>query len=293
MSSDGKGTNKLAVFTLIAVVFVWGLDFVGVEYCTAHMSTMLIATFKLVLGGVIVLAFCLIKYKGLHFEKKDISRVIILGLMLAGYMNVESYGIGKISSPTASLILAIVPVIGLLADRVLNNVKITGVRVAGIVGSIVGVALLVLTTGESLGGSASGVIAICIGALIWASYIIVSKDIFEKYNLMQALAVILLTSGIVSIPFVFVFDHPIYCDPDPILFAILIGTTLFSTILAEWLYAYSISKLSITMVSMAENIIPLVTVIFAWILLGTTLNTLQIIGGLIIIGSVTIITVKE
>ena len=293
MSSDGKGTNKLAVFTLIAVVFVWGLDFVGVEYCTAHMSTMLIATFKLVLGGVIVLAFCLIQYKGLHFEKKDISRVIILGLMLAGYMNVESYGIGKISSPTASLILAIVPVIGLLADRVLNNVKITGVRVAGIVGSIVGVALLVLTTGESLGGSASGVIAICIGALIWASYIIVSKDIFEKYNLMQALAVILLTSGIVSIPFVFVFDHPIYCDPDPILFAILIGTTLFSTILAEWLYAYSISKLSITMVSMAENIIPLVTVIFAWILLGTTLNTLQIIGGLIIIGSVTIITVKE
>ena len=293
MGSDKSGSNRLAVFTLIAVVFVWGLDFVGVEYCTAHMSTMLIATFKLVLGGVLVLAFCLIKYKGLHFEKKDVPRVIVLGLMLAGYMNIESFGIGQISSPTASLILAIVPVIGLLADRVLNGVKITGIRVIGIVGSIVGVALLVLTTGEGLGGSAAGIIAIFIGAVIWAFYIIVSKDIFEKYNLLQALAVILLTSGIVSIPFVFVFDHPIYCDPDPVLFAILIGTTLFSTILAEFLYAYSISKLSITLVSMAENIIPLVTVIFAWVLLGSTLNMWQIIGGVVIIGSVTIITLKE
>ena len=293
MTSE-KGPDKKALLALLSVICIWGLDFVGVEYCTAHMSIMLIATVKLAMAGFMLLAFCCVRYKGIHIEKKDLIKIICIGLfVMGGYMNIESYGIGQISSPMSALILAIVPVLGLLADRFLNGKKITGPKVAAIAGSIVGVALLVLTTGEKLSGSAAGVIAVFIGAVLWAAYIILTKSFFEKYNLIQVMAVILLSAAAFSVPLVFVFDKPVFMDPDPMLFAVLIGTVLFSTIAAEVLYAYSISKLSVTIVSVAENVMPLVTVVFAWLLLGTTLNVYQIIGGLIIIASVMVITVKE
>ncbi|MDO4859636.1 MAG: DMT family transporter [Bacillota bacterium] len=286
--------DKGALLALLSVICIYALSFVGVEYCTAHMSTMLIATVRLTIAGSILLIFCCIRYKGLHFEKKDAIKIICIGaFIMGGYMNFQSYGIRQISSPMTSLILAVVPVLGLLADRIFNGVKITGAKVIAIVGSIVGVALLVLTTGEALKGSATGVIAIFICAVLWASYIILTKDIFNKYNLVQVMALIQLSAAAMSLPAVFVFDKPIFMEPDPVLFGALLGTALISSIAAELLYAYSISKLSVTIVSMAENMLPLVTVLFAWLLLGTTLNVYQIIGGLIIIGSVTVITVKE
>ena len=294
MESEKAGTNKKALLALLSVVFIWGLDFVGVEYCTAHMSTMLIATVKLALAGVILLVFSFVKYGGIHMEKKDLIKTICIGaFVMGGYMNLESFGIGQVSSPVASLILAVVPVIGLIADRVLYGSKITGAKIIGIAGSVAGVALLVLTTGEALSGKTAGIIGVFVAMILWVIYIIATKDIFNKYNLMQALAVIMLSAAAFSVPLVFVFDKPIYCEPDPVLFAVLIATTLISTIAAEILYAYSIAKLSVTIVSVAENVIPLVTVVFAWLLLGTTLNIYQMIGGLIIIGSVTIITAKE
>ena len=294
MESEKAGTNKKALLALLSVVFIWGLDFVGVEYCTAHMSTMLIATVKLALAGVILLVFSFVKYGGIHMEKKDLIKTICIGaFVMGGYMNLESFGIGQVSSPVASLILAVVPVIGLIADRVLYGSKITGAKIIGIAGSVAGVALLVLTTGEALSGKTAGIIGVFVAMILWVIYIIATKDIFNKYNLMQALAVIMLSAAAFSVPLVFVFDKPIYCEPDPVLFGVLIATTLISTIAAEILYAYSIAKLSVTIVSVAENVIPLVTVVFAWLLLGTTLNIYQIIGGFIIIGSVMVITLKE
>ena len=294
MNSEKTKTNKPALIALLSVVFIWGLDFVGVEYCTEHMSTMLIATVKLALAGVILLVFCLVKYKGIHMEKKDLIKTICIGaFVMGGYMNLESFGIGQVSSPMASLILAIVPVIGLFADRILYGAKITGPKAGGIAGSVVGVALLVLTTGEDLSGKAIGIIGVFAAVLLWVVYIISTKELFNKYNLIQVLTVIMLSSAAFSVPLVFVFDKPIYCDPDPVLFGVLIATTLLSTIAGEVLYAYAIAKLSVTIVSVSENVLPLVTVVFAWILLGTTLNVYQIIGGLIIIASVMVITLKE
>lgn len=287
-------SDKRALIALISVVFIWGFDFVGVEYCTEHMSLMLISTVKLALAGIILLIFCFIKYKGIHFDKKDWPKIICIGAFgLSGYMNLEAFGIDKVSSPTAALILAIVPVIGLIADRIIYGVKITGIKVIAILGSIVGVALLVLTTGEALKGNASGILIVFIAALIWAFYIIFTKDIFNKYNLLQVMTVIFISGAASSAPLVFVFDKPIYCEPDPVLIGILISTTLISVVLSEVLYAYSISKLSITIVSMAENVMPLITVVFAWLFLGSTLNAYQLIGGLIIIGSVSVITFAE
>ena len=48
-------TDKKVLLALLFVVFVWGLDFVEVEYPAAHMSTALLAAVKMSLVGVALL----------------------------------------------------------------------------------------------------------------------------------------------------------------------------------------------------------------------------------------------
>ena len=58
-------------------------------------------------------------------------------------------------------------------------------------------------------------------------------------------------------------------------------------------YVYAIGKLSITMVSIFENVLPLTAVLFSLILFGTMLSGIQLVGGLIIMGAVTVLALKE
>lgn len=294
---DGNNASKFSIkafIVLIIVVFIWGFDFIGTEYLARYMSMSLMSCIRISIAAVMMSGYTLIRYKGIHIEKKDWPRVIVIGSFGMGiYFALEAIGIAKVSSPMASLIMTLIPIFGLFADKYFYEAKITAVKVIGIAGSIVGVALLVLTTGEKLSGNLVGVAILLAATIIWTLYIVGSKPVYSKYNLPTAMSGMLISGAVVSIPIVFIADKPIYFNPDGSAVIVLIGMTILSIVLCDTMYAYAISKLSVTLVSLSENVIPLVTVFFAWLFLGTTLNPIQLVGGLVIIVSVTLITMKE
>lgn len=292
-TSDGKFDIK-AFAVLVLVVFIWGFDFIGTEYLARYMSMSLMTCIRLGISAVIMTGFTLIKYRGIHIEKRDLPKMILVGVFGMGiYFILEAQGIAKVSSPMASLIMTLIPIFGLFADRIFYKSKITGVKIIGILGSIAGVALLVLTTGEKLTGNIIGVLILLAGTVIWTLYIVFSKPIYSKYNLPTAMSVMLISGAVVTFPLIFITDSPVYFHPAPSVYPVLLGMTVLSILMCDTMYAYAISRLSVTLVSLSENIIPLVTVFFAWIFLGSTLSPLQLIGGLVIILSVTVITLKE
>ena len=56
---------------------------------------------------------------------------------------------------------------------------------------------------------------------------------------------------------------------------------------------YAIGKLSVTTVSIFENVLPVTAVIFSFVIFHTMLTGIQIAGGIIIMISVTILALKE
>lgn len=64
-------------------------------------------------------------------------------------------------------------------------------------------------------------------------------------------------------------------------------------IIGEFGYVYAIGKLSITTVSIFENVLPLSAVVFSFFIFGTMLSGIQLLGGLIILVSVTVIALKD
>ena len=79
---------------------------------------------------------------------------------------------------------------------------------------------------------------------------------------------------------------------------VLIGVFLIISavafiIIGNYGYIFSIGRLSVSMVSMFENILPLTSVIFSVILLGRSLAPLQLAGGAIVIIATSILALKE
>ena len=286
-----KETMTKPLLAIIAVNFIWGLDFIVIEYMMEYVSPAIFTLSRLIIGTAILLVFVFIKHKGLHIKKEDWPRVFISGgVGMALYFTVENLGTGMTSASFSSLIMATVPVFGMIGDRIFFGNKITGVKVACVGASIVGVYLLV--SGEPMGMNLKGTGIMLAAALLWTFYIAYVKPLYDKYDLLTLLTGLFVSGLIVEIPLaVFAPAPEMNFTSTGIL--LTVGSAIICIIIGEFGYVYAIGKLSVTMVSIFENVLPLTAVLFSLILFGTMLSGIQMIGGVVIMGAVTVMALKD
>lgn len=289
-----KNSTTKPLLAIIGVNFIWGFDFIAIEYMMDYMSPAIFTLTRLVIGSVLLTICCFIFKKGIHIRKEDMPRIFISGAVgMAIYFTIENLGTGLTSASFSALIMATVPVFGMIGDRIFFGNKITPLKVICIIASIIGVYLLV--SGEPMGISTLGVIAMFAAAIAWTFYIVVVKPLYDKYDLLTLLTGLFLSGLIVELPLAFVsqaISHaPITFTGTGIL--ITVATAIVCIIIGEFGYIYAVGGLSTTLVSAFENVLPLTTVIFSLVIFGTMLSGSQIAGGLIIMISVTAIAFLE
>jgi len=268
-----------------------GPGFIVIEYMMEYVSPTIFTLTRLIIGTVILMAIVMVKYKGLHIKKEDWPRMFISGAVgMAIYFTVENLGTGMTSASFSSLIMATVPVFGMIGDRIFFGSRITFVKVACVIASIIGVYLLV--SGEPMGIDLVGTGIMLVAALLWTFYITYVKPLYDKYDLLTLLTGLFVSGLIVEIPLaVFSPDPMMNFTPTGII--VTVASAIVCIIIGEFGYVYAIGKLSITMVSIFENVLPLTAVLFSLILFGTMLSGIQLVGGLIIMGAVTVLALKE
>lgn len=287
-----SGTRPL--LAIICVNFIWGFDFIAIEYMMDYMSPAVFTLSRLIIGSVILTVCVLIFRKGLHIRREDMPRIFISGAVgMAIYFTVENLGTGLTSASFSSLIMATVPIFGMIGDRIFFGNKITPLKILCILASILGVYLLV--SGEPMGINMLGFAAMLAAAVIWTFYIVYVKPLYEKYDLLTLLTGLFLSGLIVQIP-ITVISQSITRTPVEFThagIAVTFATAIVCIIIGEFGYIYSVGRLSTTLVSAFENVLPLTAVIFSVFIFGTMLTGMQIAGGAIILLSVTAITFIE
>jgi len=290
VSSSGNAKPLIAV---IAVNFIWGFDFIAIDYMMDYVSAPVFTLVRTGIGAILLTVICLIVKKGIKIKKEDLLRVFISGAIGMGiYFTAECAGTGLTSAAFSSLIMATVPVFGLFSDRIFFGGKITPVKIACVIASVIGVYFLV--AGEPMGINLKGFGIMILAALLWSTYLVVVKPLNDKYDLLTLMTGIFISGFIVEIPLTLI-SHPVISEINftPVGIAVTIATTLICIIAGEFGYVYGVGKLSITMVSIFENVLPLVSVIFSFIIFGTSLTWVQIIGGAIIMIAVTLLALNE
>lgn len=289
-----KNTSMKPLLAIIGVNFIWGFDFIAIEYMMGFMSPAMFTFVRLIIGSVLLTACVFLLRGGLHIKREDMPRIFISGAIgMSVYFTIENLGTGLTSASFSSLIMATVPIFGMIGDRLFYGNKITPLKVVCILASILGVYLLV--SGEPMGISAIGVLAMFAAAIAWTIYIVVVKPLYEKYDLLTLLTGLFLSGLIVQIPIVAVSQAvthtPIVVTPMGIL--VTLATAIVCIIIGEFGYIYAVGKLSTTLVAAFENVLPVTAVIFSIFIFGKILTAIQIIGGVIILIAVTTIAFLE
>ena len=290
-------TNNSIAKPLIAIIcvnFIWGFDFIAIEYMMGFMSPAMFTFIRLAIGTVILVICSFIFRGGLHFKREDLLRIFLSGAIgMSAYFTIENLGTGLTSASFSSLIMATVPIFGMFGDRIFYGNKITPIKIICIIASIIGVYLLV--SGEPMGISALGVLAMFAAAISWTIYIIVVKPLNEKYDLLSVMTGLFISGLIVQIPVVIVSQFathtPVTVTPMGIL--VTLATSIICIIIGEFGYVYAVGQLSTTLVSAFENVLPVTAVIFSIFIFGKILTPVQIVGGVIILIAVTAIAFFE
>ena len=278
---------------IIGVNFLWGIDFIAIEYMMHYMSPAVFTLCRLAIGALLLLVARFLLRGGLHIERQDMLPVLIAGgTGMALYFSVENLGTGLTSASFSALIMATVPIFGMIGDRLVYGNRITPLKVICILASILGVYLLV--QGEPMGINPLGLAAMFAGAILWVFYIIYTKTLFDKYDLLTLLTGLFLSGLIVQIPLTAIsqgISHaPVTFTATGVL--LTIATAVICIIVGQFGYVYAIGHLSPTVVSAFENVLPVTTVVLSIFIFGKMLTGLQIIGAVLIMLAVTVIAVK-
>ena len=287
-------TSPKHLLIIIGVNFLWGIDFIAIEYMMQFMSPAVFTLCRLGIGAVCLLAACFLFRGGLHIQRQDMLHVLVAGeIGMSLYFTVENLGTGLTSASFSSLIMATVPIFGMIGDRIVYGSKITPLKVVCVAASILGVYLLV--SGEPMGINMLGLAAMFAAAILWAAYIVYTKKLFDKYDLLTLLTGLFAAGVIVQIPLTVIsqgLSHtPITVTPMGIF--VTIATAIVCIIIGQFGYVFAIGHLSPTVVSAFENVLPVTTVVLSIFIFGKMLTGVQVIGAVLIMVAVTVIAIKS
>ena len=286
---------KVYISVLLAMVF-FSLSFVWFKVANIHYGPMTIVLFRLVISSVILFTFVKLTKKLVLPNKQELKYLLLLAFFEPFlYFMGESYGLQHISSTVGAVIISTIPLVTPFAAYFFLKEKVTLKNLIGIVVSFIGVILVIFEYGNGLTASPLGVLLQFAAVFAAVGYSIILNKIPNRMNNISILLFQNMFGSIYFLPFwsAFEFKRVVNMPFDYEGFMAIIKLAIFASTLAYIFFTYSIRNLGVTKSNMFTNSIPVFTAIFAWIILGDTLNVQKILGIVIVISGLFIAQFKR
>jgi drug/metabolite transporter (DMT)-like permease len=281
---------------LVAVwgtVLFWGLSFVSSKIIlNTGVPQMTMVCIRFVIATVLLNLFLKKLDPSARLRKKDILPLAVSGFFgVTVYFFFESRGIKLTSASHASLIIAVIPVITVLAEALFFRTRISWLTGIGVVLSVVGVVFVVERPGAGAAGSVSlvGDLFMFGACISWVVYIILSKNLHRRLSDHPITAYQSLFGTAFLIPLA-LFEARQWVPITLSAGLNLAYLAVFCSALANFLYVYALSRLGPIAVSPYVNLIPVVGVLGGVVLLGETIVWSQVAGGLVILCGVLLVS---
>lgn len=277
---------KIYLQVILANVF-WGFSFVWTDIALkAHISPITLVTARMVFATILLGAWA--KYTG-NLQKIKFKHIkYFLGLAICEpflYFLCETYGQTMVSPTVTSVIVSTIPlflpIVGFLALKERVNFS----TVAGIVISMIGMLAVVFSGNSDMSGQLIGAILV-FGAVIAAlGYAIFVKYIVQRYNATTLVFYQNFIGLIYFIPCFFIVDFSHLGDMQFTFSAVsaIIQLSVFASVIAFIFYSRSVKALGVTKAGVFCYIIPVLTALFAFFMVGERLSIVQWLGMVIVI----------
>ena len=293
MNNKSKGISM----ALIAAI-LWGISGNFSEYIFTHsdITDLSYTTFRMLFSGIILLIYGIFlnsfsEFKKLIFDKKNILKLSIYSLFgIMGLQYTFSKTVLLSNAPLATLLQFLSPLIILVYISIENRIKPKLSEVILTLISLFGM-FLMITNGNlnDLVVNPYGILFGIISACFYAYYVIYIKE-FRNYHISLVLGIGMILGSIYLLPF---NDSNMreYMKPD-ILFTFT-SNVILGNVIPFYLFLESTKYISPKITSLLGAFEPISALIIGTLFMNTKIYIVQIIGGLIIIVSVSLLSFKK
>lgn len=249
-----------------------------------------------------VLGATILFWIGSFFIKKekiaflDYSRIFLAAVFgIALNMLAFFKGLSLTTPISAAVMMVTSPILVLSFSAIFLNEKATKRKLAGILIGMAGAAILILYGQEiDLGGNAMlGNFLVLINASSYALYLILIKNLTDKYNPLTFAKWLYLFGLILVIPFGFKELSVVTWDAIPQIAFYKIGFIVVATTFLTYLFnLYAIRNLKPTTLSIFMYLQPVIASVYALIVGSDTLNSVKIMATILIFIGVFLVTTK-
>lgn len=278
---------------LLTLALIWGVNFSVIKVALDVFHPLAFNALRFPLAALLLSTLLVARGPVRLPARGDWPRLMALGVLgNVVYQIFFIFGMDATRAGNASLLLATTPVWTTVLSSARGHERIPSVVWGGIVGTVLGMALVVLGSGAGVEVDRSTLVGdlLMIGAsMTWSVYTVGSRRLIARYGSLPVTAwtlwigtVGLLAMGALPLLRTSVRDVPL-AGWLGVLYAGLLGIGV-----AYALWYRGVQRLGSTRTAAFSNLVPVVALAVAWAWLGEVPSALQIVGAAVIIASVSV-----
>jgi len=269
----------LPLAAALVSVCLWAAAFVGIRAAGRAFSPGALALGRLTLGSLLLGALVLAR-GWVRPSRRDLALLVLAGFTWFGLYSVTlNEAERRVDAGTASMLIMIAPIVvvalaGLfLKERFTRNLVIGGlVAFAGVV--VIGIAT---STGTA---TLSGVLLCLLAAVASAIGLVAQKPVLGRLSALQVTWTCCAVGALVCLPYAPVLARELRSAPTAaITWLVFLG--VFPTSVAFTTWAYALARGTAGRVVAIAYLVPPVTIVMSWSILGEVPGAVAVIGGVL------------
>lgn len=276
--------RPLAISEAILATAIWASSFVIVKIALPHMGPLTIAALRYFLAFLLLLPFTATRNKKvIHSISSHLwIRLFIIGISAYAIGNGALFwGLKYLPATTVSFLMSISPLLILFAGTIWLKEMPTRWQITGVITAFFGSTLFFssgLRSGEPL-----GIAIVAVGLIGFTAFGILGREIArdKQIDTLSLTAIPLgFGGGFLLLVALLLEGLPSF---SLISWGIVVWLAIVNTAVGYTLYNHSLQILTALEMNVILNLAPLGTAVLAWLILGETLASIQIIGMVTVI----------
>lgn len=284
MREQGTG---LAVTCLVIAMALWGSSFIALKLAFAELPALWVIFGRMALGSLVFLLAW--RWRGkMQYRAGDWK--YLLGLAACEpclYFLFEALALERTSAAQAGMVMALMPLLVAVGAFVFLRERISRITLLGFVIALVGAAWLSLagSADEHASNPILGNFFELLAILCATGYTLLLKHLSARYSAFLLTAMVAFVGTIFFLPMAWL-SAPVPVTVSPMGLAAVVYLGVLVTVGAYGLYNFGVSRLPASQASGFTNLIPVFTLLFAILILGESLNDMQILAAALVFAGV-------
>ncbi len=288
-------STRRGLWSILSAAMLWGTTGVSTQaiYHFSVTNALSVAFLRMAIGAGVLLLLCwrLLDWRVWRVKRRDALLMAFLGAMQAVFQFTYLAAISDCGVTIATLIaLCIAPIVVVLYSALFTRERITPKMLVALACALGGTLLLIGTPTGSQHARylLTGVLLSLICAISYAAVILGGRVLSNRYHPLQVNAALFGIGALLlfacSLTTPLVFSYPAQS------WLLLLYLGCIPTALAYVLFQAGMHSTPATLTSILTLAEPLTAAILAWLLFGERLSLLGIMGGLLLLGTIFLLT---